>query len=1052
MALALGEDGLIKTAMKASEEYEKAAKEEKDILKQFDNIFATIESGNSSGEPNTLIETNYNLGLLGLNGVLEILFEPDSFSGDEGEVISQVFARNHQKTIIIIPDSSPEAVAEVVLDIHYDLGLLDDLGYYDIGTLNIQVPSPNIDTIDEEFEYVVSTNDGIFENKEGTVIKEGHINIANEVEVVSAISGNIEVRFIIPVRNCIPDEDGNITYTGMKSSLISTTPEYNATNEVPDELTFTITTVADEITNFEVVATKSEKIPKGLEESEYNGEPEEYYWVDYMISLDATLNTRAITEVEISDVISDGGKLVQVREIIAGGYINRENILWNLGEKAPEGYTINEESFEYIGEINPNYTVGLTVVYEKSKVKGETTANTAELKVKYNGLGEDSELQTVTSLAEVTFNEEMEYLAGPDIEVTVELASGQANMVEPGETAKFVITITNIGEIELNNIVVTDSLDDAWKQEIVMLPHTADNVATFEFEYIIPIEAVDNETITNVVTVICDEIIGEITDEKGLEVKQDRIIEEEIDDEGMQFFADSSIEISQVFSTNKEQEIELGPFSSSSSIAEINLDIHYDIQILSHSLVYPAGSIEIKVPAPNVGHSSSNFTFRVVGGIFESISGTVAKDGYVTITNIMDIDSTTSGNLNVIFEIPVRNCIKDPDGNVTYTGMQTTLSESVTTGTLQTYTTEELTFKILTQKDTGYVSKWSYYFDLIPYGFDEETVKEYYWIKYELYSSTSSYTRKITDYKVTDNIPAGGTITLIQDYWNGEVVWDESGVNLLPSSVTVTPTSISSVSSHLNYYVVVRYPKEDFAGLNVTNVATIEAKYEGSSAFEEIARTTRTDYASDFRYRNNVNGVYSMGYNLYSTPFCGNYIVVDKERFCEEVSFSKYILYTEPEEIEIYLDLKVLLGDFEEAENSPYYELEKGDYEYTYISVSAPNRCTGATIYVMYEDSTDWEYYTSMSNYYDSYYGYYYSYGWYGYSISNQGIYRIKVVFHDSVGYIRDDYYINTEFRIINEDLLLEMQEVEASEITGFASVDVLQGGISQYDDVLGRL
>ena len=318
----------------------------------------------------------------------EKLLADNLFEGDPGKVISQVFAANQEKTITIVPADSAEATADIVIDIHYDLELLDSNAIYPPGTLEIRVPAPNLDTSSTVFQYDTSAEDQIFSYQAGTVAKDGYITLTNAITLNSTVSGNIKVRFRVPVRNCTPDEDGYITYTGMKSKLISTAPGYETIHEATD-LEFTITTRPDTITLIKTAHAIS-KQPNGLVGTSYSGDPNDYYWVEYRVRVIQAEYTRAITEIEISDIIAgmgitNSGTLVEmIRE--PGG----RKTLWYTGQTKPEGY-IDLDSTGFYYASNRSIEIALIVMYEKSGFVGSTVNNTVELKFKLNGASDFAE-------------------------------------------------------------------------------------------------------------------------------------------------------------------------------------------------------------------------------------------------------------------------------------------------------------------------------------------------------------------------------------------------------------------------------------------------------------------------------------------------------------------------------------------------------------------------------------------------------------------------------------------------------------------------------------
>ena len=386
-----GENGIIGLAQKASEEYEKAAKDETEIM-NFDLLAELLKTGENMGKVETLHETNYFLSLMGLDGGLSFLADP-IFGGDPGQAISTVFAENHLKTITLIPANSSTANVEVIIDIHYDLQLLDPNAYYPPGTLSIQVPAPDLNTTSTTFQYDTSAGDAVFEYKTGNVSKSGFITITNHTALNSTVSGNIKVRFRVPVRACVVDVNGNIIYTGMKAKLVSTAPGYAVTREAGD-LTFTIPTTKDNVAVTKTPSATSIR-PQGLgnlPSSIYNGNIDDYFFVDYRVYNTNTSYTREIVEIELSDAIT-GGTLVQVKDTSGA-------IIWYTGQTAPAGFTINGTTYKYTSTTTYSQNVYLTVMYKKSDYpRGQALRiyNTFEAKARYESSTTFDTPKTVTS-------------------------------------------------------------------------------------------------------------------------------------------------------------------------------------------------------------------------------------------------------------------------------------------------------------------------------------------------------------------------------------------------------------------------------------------------------------------------------------------------------------------------------------------------------------------------------------------------------------------------------------------------------------------------------
>ena len=383
----LRESQIVQKSTNLVEKYEQATIEES---KQLDSYVGLIDSYKEPVEVSILKNDNKAIKLLGFEVPLS-----SGFEGDVGQAISQVFAENLQKTIAIAATEGPEVLSEVIIDIHYDLQLLNLEAIYPAGTLEIKVPAPNLNTTDTQILYDTSAEDEVFTYATGLVAKDGYVTLTNKIAVNSTTSGNVKVRFRINVRNCITDVNGEITYTGMKASLISTAPGYTSTDEGSD-LTFTITTRKDEVT-IQKVARKTAEYPNGLTGTAFNGNYDDYYWVDYRITATLKEYNREITEIEIIDNILDNGTLVQMvsREPEKNGI----TMWYTTSPTTPLGYTLTGNSFKYSSTTNFEIDVELTVMYDKNDFVGEglNIENTVSQKTKHEGMTALGNLQTDTA-------------------------------------------------------------------------------------------------------------------------------------------------------------------------------------------------------------------------------------------------------------------------------------------------------------------------------------------------------------------------------------------------------------------------------------------------------------------------------------------------------------------------------------------------------------------------------------------------------------------------------------------------------------------------------
>lgn len=157
-----------------------------------------------------------------------------------------------------------------------------------------------------------------------------------------------------------------------------------------------------------------------------------------------------------------------------------------------EGYNVAEFTFTY--------------QVPDTAVDGETIINTATVVC--------DELPAISDDEDILVK-----VLGYTIEKT--LADGQSAEVFPGEEVEYIITLTNIGKQDLNNLVITDSLDleGAWTKNIETLPHTTDNSLELEYVYTVPTTITESQTINNIATVVCDELPDPLSDDETVTVK-----------------------------------------------------------------------------------------------------------------------------------------------------------------------------------------------------------------------------------------------------------------------------------------------------------------------------------------------------------------------------------------------------------------------------------------------------------------------------------------------------------------------------------------------------
>ena len=306
------------------------------------------------------------------------------FAGDAGKVISTAFAENHLKYLQHTPVFHlHDYEADINIDVHYDLQLPD--AYFPAGSLTIQIPSPNLDTSDTAFKYVVSANDDVFEQKTGTVAKDGYIAITNKNRVNSKISGNIKVRFKIPLRNCKCDNVGHIEYKGMKAVLIITATSYKETYTA-DDLSFMLIKFQDTI-GITAGLMPVYEMPDGLRRTNYNGNHDDYYWVSLHLTSYCIPYTRKCTGINISAIFADTGTIIQMTTDHHLGTPPPQKIdtLWKTGETPPTGCTITKNTFNYTSNDDLEIGVILTVMYKISDFEGTTIRVNGEWKYLLEG-------------------------------------------------------------------------------------------------------------------------------------------------------------------------------------------------------------------------------------------------------------------------------------------------------------------------------------------------------------------------------------------------------------------------------------------------------------------------------------------------------------------------------------------------------------------------------------------------------------------------------------------------------------------------------------------
>jgi len=389
---------------------------------------------------------------------------------------------NIELTNVEITDSLDSSWIELI-DV---LGIEEKVEYEFIYV--VPVETPNDTTIKN---IVTAICDEIPEEKAEVdiLVKTPGLNISKELEIGQrnpVIPGET-VRYKIVVENTGDIELNNVIVTdNLDSNWIQEIPVLNVGES--EEYTFTYTVPTDTV-NDKIIINTAVALCDEIEEPE----------------MDDVEITVKIPDINISKELASG----QRNPVMPGETVKYKIVVENTGEIELNNVIVTDNlDSNWIQEI-PVLNVGESEEYEFTYVIPTDTVNET----------------IITNIASVVTDELPEpseddveiAVRTPGLNVSKELALGQRNPVIPGETVTYKIVVENNGNIELNNVIVTDNLDLNWIHEILVL--NVGESEEYEFTYVIPNNARNNETITNIVSVVSDEIPIPVEDEADILVK-----------------------------------------------------------------------------------------------------------------------------------------------------------------------------------------------------------------------------------------------------------------------------------------------------------------------------------------------------------------------------------------------------------------------------------------------------------------------------------------------------------------------------------------------------
>ena len=419
----------------------------------------------------------------------------------------------------VIPGETVTYVITVTNTGTIDLHNLIITGNLDLGGLWTKtiatLPHTTSNVVSYEFTYTVpttATNNQIIKNIATVVSDEITEPTTDDVDITVkvpsyTISKTLKpgqalpilagdtVDYVITVTNIGEIDIHNLIITdsldvgGLWTKTIATLP-HTTSNVVSYEFTYTVPLSTPEGTVIKNIAT--------VECDELNSITDEK---------DVIVNMSGIT---INKTLKAG----QRNPVIPGETVTYVITVTNTG-------TIDLHNLIITDDLNPTWTKTITTL-------PHTTSNVVSYEFTYTVPVTSTDNQIIKNTAAVKCNEINKITDDEDITVkipsyTIEkvLKPGQRNPVIPGETVTYVITVTNTGTIDLHNLIITDNLDTAesWTKTIAILPHTTSNVVSYEFTYMVPETATDNQVIKNVATVVSDEIPVPKTDDVDVTVK-----------------------------------------------------------------------------------------------------------------------------------------------------------------------------------------------------------------------------------------------------------------------------------------------------------------------------------------------------------------------------------------------------------------------------------------------------------------------------------------------------------------------------------------------------
>jgi len=227
-------------------------------------------------------------------------------------------------------------------------------------------------------------------------------------------------------------------------------------------------------------------------------------------------DSTADTEIFMPDyTITKTLKTGQSNIVLPGNTVTYEITVTNTGNVDLSNVVVKDSldsSWSRTIAVLPHIAPNNTVTYEFTY--------TVPLAVADNSVIQNVASVTSTELQAPKTAEQDVTVKIPGLDITKTLKAGESSEVMPGHDVIYEITVTNTGDIDLHNVVVTDSLNASWNKTIAVLPFAApNNTVTYEFTYTVPATALDNSTIRNIASVTSTELQAPKTAKQDVTVK-----------------------------------------------------------------------------------------------------------------------------------------------------------------------------------------------------------------------------------------------------------------------------------------------------------------------------------------------------------------------------------------------------------------------------------------------------------------------------------------------------------------------------------------------------